>query len=1817
MTSFHHMLLFLGVILNQGSFALSQIQPVTDDLEDRSEYYHTNYYSPPFVTSKRSFIYPQYDVERFALIPETERDEKRDFIKGPSIDPVIEDEEHLDMGNDGVKADRAYKTPEIEIQENPRKFSEIAKEGEQYEKKKHRKISQKEKEALSAGLIKLLYDWKLHRKHGTGGSGSKEVPTSTQTSGEHLEGSNAVKGERKRASTQGSKEQSNDQGQSNGKGNTIGIDQDPLSESKSDQNAIAERKTEKQNQVETLPEEEGSAEYTRRKSKGKINVLVNVNINERSLRSKVSRAKKTKQKNKSIKNVLKYDDQPAESSYEEDEDFTGEGDDDEDDDNDNEKRKIEIDNNNANLSADNSPSAKQMYQASAINQVANTKIGVNTSIPIRPQPSRYIVSERQYSYDNMRTTVSATNAKLISATNSISSQTEDEASGDSEYESLEEKIKEEGEGESGFSGSTEDKETKVEQQPQKKLTKKNKQRTNEIKLQTMTKMQTTTEKIEKKKKKSRNKPLKHHSKQESAEISKNDETYDNNEQKDGMALSEDIPKKKNRKEKRKSKNIKFIESNKLEDETFKQDDTLKEKSTAAPKYSKPKENPKIVTKSSDNVGKVEKPEEATNESPTNKEVTKVTEKFGANTKAVNIETQKLEKYGMEKKYSPKKETDSTEIQSDKKEEVHFVKLHDSEIQLLKEHRAKVQSSEPIVIDDIKKKHQKPKPNPKEATKWIERESKTEASVKQDSKVSEEGHTNAKPTTKRNFVTAQKPEKVMPLKEEHTEKRKKEKVKENSHINGDRKNGENDTGGSGYDGPKKYGSLKSVRERFKAWEKEMISRLSNPFLTSEINDEGSGEEKIQDKSYRSWKEEEKDLILKLSNPFLHQTIASNETTASKVKNKNVGEKNTKETGNGKGKKEKTANDDAMKNGDIVKDNLSSSVKDEKSTAAPEPKNNKPAEVPIKNELETASQNIEKKTPTTHIMESFVPGENEKQEKNKKLLNEKEVDLQQLEKFREQIITEVGKIDKLEEEYKKNMLKSKELRNAKETLTKDLKYIKDIETKLAGKLEKSPNEKKEKEGDQKSLSKDKTIKAEKGKEKEDPLIKIQGLLQAEMIRSKDKKQNDDKQLENIRGLLKQELKKLIKSGKLGSLENLPSGLRKLGKMIHQKLKAAKKRKNGKQKHKKSKKKAKLQGNESKNSLDLVKEYKPTVAGSNRGYITTMSKYKAAMNALKTLKEQQEVASQGHNITSTINSTQPTKPHVVMPNNLPTGAQAQQFKDLLKNLNKKIGEVYSKLQSTTPNQQMNTMVNNQQIAPNDLMKQSNSVKPTNAVFNPMQPSQEHSITPQNIAPITNSFSDPQMKHNMPIEPEEPKDEPEPDTVLAEAEPVESLIENLEKDITDVWSFREQYPDAVSLGLDNDKIHKAYANLGSLSGLNLRKSLERALRGRDVGLVIVGGSISKGGPFSEKGVDYALKTYFYAIADWWNKVIRPVTGSGMVIRDVSIGGIATDYYSYCLRSHVPNDRLNNIVLWELSANDMHRYDDGLRPKQQSLEQFTQEVLSFKSKPALIYLNFFALFSWDQDLLSHCRNFEDEGEEEIAKHYKVTSLSWRDMVCSLMQENKPLFTRDELFAEDQFHPSIEAHAQMAYIIIDYIRTEFLKNLVKQRFLEVGDAARKLKIPETVYVPKPMYKQTFTWKPLCYTYMIVDNKEPNNTLSVREEVNGDFRYTVLREFKIRSDKIVGMETKKGDQFITYDINVPLHRNGETTPYKSLVIMSFTDNREAEVRFDNSPVQKIETAKKFLEGTVLKYIASNVTPGNHKLTIRSGPNGFIISAIMIG
>ncbi len=70
---------------------LSQFAPANDDFGERLDNYGPEYY----YNVKRSYIYPEDEVERYSDVSEVENDDRRDLVKGPSIEPIIDGTEEM------------------------------------------------------------------------------------------------------------------------------------------------------------------------------------------------------------------------------------------------------------------------------------------------------------------------------------------------------------------------------------------------------------------------------------------------------------------------------------------------------------------------------------------------------------------------------------------------------------------------------------------------------------------------------------------------------------------------------------------------------------------------------------------------------------------------------------------------------------------------------------------------------------------------------------------------------------------------------------------------------------------------------------------------------------------------------------------------------------------------------------------------------------------------------------------------------------------------------------------------------------------------------------------------------------------------------------------------------------------------------------------------------------------------------------------------------------------------------------------------------------------------------------------------------------------------------------------------------------------------------------------------------------------------------------------------------------------------------------------------------------------------------------------
>ena len=448
-------------------------------------------------------------------------------------------------------------------------------------------------------------------------------------------------------------------------------------------------------------------------------------------------------------------------------------------------------------------------------------------------------------------------------------------------------------------------------------------------------------------------------------------------------------------------------------------------------------------------------------------------------------------------------------------------------------------------------------------------------------------------------------------------------------------------------------------------------------------------------------------------------------------------------------------------------------------------------------------------------------------------------------------------------------------------------------------------------------------------------------------------------------------------------------------------------------------------------------------------------------------------------------------------------------------------------------------------------------------------------------------------------------------------AMIEYLNKDPLESWFYKFQSLSA--LGLNSTMLRNGLVNPGSID--RLKNVMVRALKGDDITLSVVGGSISAGGGlYKDEGNIGGL--YYKGVVDWWNKVITPLTGSEMKVNNIAIGSIGTDYFSYCLRSHISND--SDIIIWELSGNDYNRYLKTSTKGAKPLERFTRMALQVPSDPAIIFVNFFKGVDYKKSK-KNCPNFEDQGEDIIAHYYKIPSLSWRAMVCESLIEQSPLFTLNSLFCKDQYHPSLLGHAQTSLLLILHLRH------VMRSVLQYASSHDGI-LPDfnSFYtLPAPLFVGLEHPVPLCWTLISPDFKESlNNNLGVKILTQNGFKIEYATNFPIRFDRVICWRAEVAGALMKMQITLPeagIKDGPIDEPAKDIAfeIAITTHTRfggSAEVWLDQRPGEPMlikegrpnDTGKR----TQVDVLTQNAEPGVHTLNLKAITSGFCLASIMV-
>ena len=441
-----------------------------------------------------------------------------------------------------------------------------------------------------------------------------------------------------------------------------------------------------------------------------------------------------------------------------------------------------------------------------------------------------------------------------------------------------------------------------------------------------------------------------------------------------------------------------------------------------------------------------------------------------------------------------------------------------------------------------------------------------------------------------------------------------------------------------------------------------------------------------------------------------------------------------------------------------------------------------------------------------------------------------------------------------------------------------------------------------------------------------------------------------------------------------------------------------------------------------------------------------------------------------------------------------------------------------------------------------------------------------------------------------------------------------SMEKNPFEIWYYKDKFKSMEDMSVTPELYNNQIVERQTTNN-RLQNVMTRVLLGQNIGVTVMGGSISAGGGMIN---DYSdLRGIYYRVfIDWWQKAVQPFTGSNIRLCNLAVGGTGSNFFSFCYKTLMKPEDSMDIVFLEFSVNDYLLFKDSHFPKAFSLEELTRELLSEHCSPAVMFVNFIK----GKNFVPECNNLENHGQTMLARHYGITSLSMRESLCPNTENKK----YRGMFSSDGNHAGIIPHAQIAMMIIHNVRSALLKVIEssKQGFhlLPSHDLQR------AVYC---MDNHTIVPEPLCYTLITPDETEKffNPSLSVREIQNEGFKLVqgVTIGFRkafprrydsepSRTDGFGGWEAEKENSILKLKIDLPQKRN--VSRKVAIVFRTSGYGGKAKVWLDNyKPEIVVDTYSSFAH-TRLVTVSRDVAPGSHLLTIKVVKAGnFFLCGVM--
>lgn len=423
--------------------------------------------------------------------------------------------------------------------------------------------------------------------------------------------------------------------------------------------------------------------------------------------------------------------------------------------------------------------------------------------------------------------------------------------------------------------------------------------------------------------------------------------------------------------------------------------------------------------------------------------------------------------------------------------------------------------------------------------------------------------------------------------------------------------------------------------------------------------------------------------------------------------------------------------------------------------------------------------------------------------------------------------------------------------------------------------------------------------------------------------------------------------------------------------------------------------------------------------------------------------------------------------------------------------------------------------------------------------------------------------------------------------------------------WFLPQQFPAL-------NKLKKALDNIWTAIKHPENKRLEsislKAWKGEPVKIVVYGGSNSAAGLFP------------IILQQWWEKNITPISGSVLKVKNIAIGGTSSTYFQFCYDIYLDENEIVDLFILEVSVNDaLYELQDPSIPKTLPLEQFLRQLLNRSYKPGIIFVNLYVVTS---DTMQ-CLNLMDFGQDQIIDYYKITAIDLRDLVCSPnFGKYCPTNKTYDFQGANTTHMNSRGHAQIAFMIIQVLMRNIIKNVnILKKFSEPCDPEVPFNNISLVHERKT--SRIWFTKPLCWANLTPNYKSNELRTILRVNVvksNGFIYDGIVRIIKKvsyssaeeRRDAYGGFIANENGSEITISFTV---MPGQQLCSVGIISRSSINAGEVDVWFDRHYTKRTNiNLHKTVDQTIVRIISTQITSGNHVLTMRVVQNG---TAALVG